>query len=411
MSQRHIAIVTLLANGHVHPILPLCSQLVHRGYRVSCPTSAHFSDKIKKAGAEPIIFTDRRMSEEMIEGIRRAFASPSGDPMWWDWSAALQLHNTDAATEILSQIQDFYRNNKPNLILYDRWIFYGRLLAKELDCPVAQMSPHFAYFNNMMSRSDGICRNPYPMRKVSKEVDAFFAGRGLVTQDCLWHTEELNIHFIPRAFQHNSDYFDQRFYFSGALLRAPSSTWKNNSNGRPLVLISDLSGLQGLGVNAKSYFNLFVDALCNVECHCVLSIGDSAGADSLGPLPPNFELNQGASHLEILPHAALAVCHGGMGSTLEAIYHGVPVLACPPHPWCEEVAYRLVELGLGTRLPRYTLTSEMIRATVLEMLGDAKLLNRVKVMQQLFMRSGGVEGAVDQIERFLERSRIQKIRS
>ena len=65
-------------------------------------------------------------------------------------------------------------------------------------------------------------------------------------------------------------------------------------------------------IDYSEYFEMFVHALSESPYHCILSIGD----DDLAPdLPPNFELNRRASHLEILPHAALSICHGGMGST------------------------------------------------------------------------------------------------
>ena len=145
-------------------------------------------------------------------------------------------------------------------------------------------------------------------------------------------------------------------------------------------------------------FRLVVNALAECELDCVLSVGSDFDGDLGSFLPGNFRLNREASHLEILPHAALAISHGGMLTTLEALYNGVPSLMIPSHPGAEEVAYRAAELGLGIRLRMEEATKKTIRASVERLLRDSRMLEGVRQARNAFRASGGASEAADRIE-------------
>jgi MGT family glycosyltransferase len=301
---------------------------------------------------------------------------------------------------MLLQVQTFYEQNPPDLILYDIYAVGGRLFANKLNRPAVRMSPHFAQYKSYLMRQNGVFETPLGAEGYRNDLNSFLASHGIRTPDNLWHVEKLNIHFIPREFQYCENHFDDRFSFVGALLdRAVTPTWQNTSSGRPIVLISGMSGLLDMSANSLSYYKLLIESLSDTELHCILSIGDSFDPRLLGQLPDHFEINQSASHLEILPHAAISVCHGGMLSTLEALYNGVPVLSIPNRSGTEdEVASRNVELGGGRKLVRDTVTAEGIRETITEMLHGASLRCRVAKMQDMFRKSGGARLAADQIE-------------
>jgi len=397
MERQHIAVFTLLGNGHVYPVLPLCAELVKHGHRVTYATNEQYAPLVAEVGAETVLFR-RDANEKMTIDSLLLMDESREREMEKSW----QSHFFAEAAAQLLQVDTFYRENAPDLILYDRYHLPGRILAKRLDIPLVQISPHFAHYNNLACRVDGVCQNPEAIVEWSKKVDAFLSTHGISTPGSFWHIENLNIHFIPREFQHNGDWFDERFCFVGSLLDRPfRPMWTDTSNGRPIILISGASLLSGTRLDSSDYFDILIDALSGLPYHCVLSLGDG---DLSRTLPPNFELNRHASHLEILPHAALSICHGGMGSVLEAVYNGVPVLMIPLVRGCEEVAYRTQELGIGVGIPKPALSLEGIRSAVSEMLHDLSLRNRVKSMRDIFRRSGGAELAMRRIETYLAES-------
>lgn len=400
MIKRHIAFFTPMGNGHVFPVLPICSELLRRGYQVSYATTAHYAKRIRDSGAEPVLFKDSPIAPHWDEALKRSLGLQPNDPEWWSIMAAFYLYQQRLLTaDLLTQTLGFYDRNIPTLVLYDNAFLAARVIAKRFDTAIAQCSPHFAQYRKHATRTGGLCRNPPELLGISSELDSFLAEHGIGGSGHLWHTERMNIHLIPRAFQYHGESFDDRYLFACTIPdRTVKRDWVDNSNGYPIILISDLSGTQNVWTGSNSYFHHCIDALSQSAFHCILSGGDSV---SLRSLPRNFEINRSAAHLEILAHAALSICHGGMSSTLESIYSGVPVLAIPVSPQTAEVSFRMSELGLGRELARHSLTSEVVRNTVIEMMEDSTLLERVTSMRSTFRSAGATEMVCNRIERFL----------
>lgn len=394
MKSRHIAIFTILSAGHVYPALGLCSELVSRGYRVTYPTSERFADKIRQTGAEPVVFNLPELKN--AEKIRRY--PSSHDPRFWRLFATIFCPAfLTSAAGTLAEVEGFYRENAPDLVLYEWFAFAGRILAKRQNIPAAQLWAHFAHQGHLI-REEGVCHNPKPMLGFAHLVDSFMSAHGIDETDSLWHTEKLNIYFVPREFQFNGDSFDERSCFVGPCLnRPPRGSWHNNSRGKPILLISESAATPD-----ARFLKICIDAFAGSGYHVVFSVGGSSAPSSTTPLPENFEINRDAYNIEIFPHAALTICQGGMGTTLESLYFGVPVLAVPVMPYHTEVAYRLAELGLGTHLPERDVSVAAMIENVGRILADKSLLKRVKAMQQALRNSGGAAMAANHIERFLD---------
>jgi MGT family glycosyltransferase len=395
--RRHIAIFTLTGRAHTYPVLGLCTELTRRGYRVTYATDDDQAHLIRQAGAEPVIFIPPKL--ETTSELNNAFRLPASHPDWWVMCATVVYPWLLCTAAIaVTQLEAFYKNNAPDLILYDLDAFAGRILARRLNCRAIQIHAGFFRQETFQYWAKGVCCTPQPMLEFGRILDSFLWAYGINEKDSLWRVEDLNIGFIPREFQYHSDSFDNRYCFVGPCLNRPfHPVWRNNSVGRPIILITDTTGSCD-----SSYFNAFVDALSGSEYHVILSIGEQVQSSSLQLLPPNFEVNRDASHLEIIPHAALLICQSGTGGVFEALYYGVPMITLPITPFHEEVAYRVDELGLGISLPRHAITSDMIRDSVEGVLGDAALLGRVKEMQRAFRSSGGAAMASDKIEEFLD---------
>jgi MGT family glycosyltransferase len=397
MKRPHITIFAGLSKAHTFPALGLCPELVKRGHRVTFATDKHHATLVRPSGAEPIIFEPVKF--ELPEHFKDSlYKLPPEHPSWWTLIAStVYPWNIRIAEVAIAQLEAFYREDPPDLILYDHDAFAGRILAALLNTPAIQIRPHFARYERSLYWKDGIGHNPPPMLEFAGILDSFLRSYGIEEADNLWHVESLNICLFPRVFQYDVELFDDRYCFVGACLNRPfQPMWENKSGGKPIILVTDTTGSDD-----HSYFNALIDALSGREFHVILSVDEQFQKGAVQSLPANFEINQHASHLEIIPHTSLLICQAGMGGTLEAIYSGVPVIALPLSPSHEEVACRLVELGLGIRLPRHALRTDIIRHNVERVLADTSLLRRVKDMQDIFRRSGGAVMAADKIEDYL----------
>jgi MGT family glycosyltransferase len=110
------------------------------------------------------------------------------------------------------------------------------------------------------------------------------------------------------------------------------------------------------------------------------------------------EAHRWVAHGDVLPHCSVFLCQGGMGSLMEALSFGVPVIAVPHHPEQHINARQIRRLGLGASLDKETVTAERIRDTVLAVDRDDAVRRRVQLMRREVHAAGGAVRAADEIE-------------
>ena len=401
MQGQHIALFPLPGVSHVFPFLGLCPELVRRGYRVSVATIEAVAKRVVAAGAEPVIVeTDSYSIPTAMAAIQEL---PLIDPKRWEELAHIHsrwLLNSVAIT--VRHLDEFYKKNRPSLVIYELSAYAGRILAKRFHAPAIQYYPDFIQHREYVCWETSVGHNPQSIVDFSRLLDSFLWAYGFEGPDNFWQTEDLNLYQFPREFQFNPDSIDsRRFCFVGPFLDRPfTPVWNSHSGGKRVILVSAVGGPIG-GLIDASYFNKVIAALSGSEYHVILSVGEHFPISELRTLPMNFEINRCASHLEILPHTDLHLYSGGPNGTLESLYFGVPLIAIPTFDRSYIIANRLAELGIVRNLPLHTLTSQMIRGNVESVLQDHTFLGRVKEMQKVVRSSGGSAMAVDRIEEFL----------
>lgn len=90
-----------------------------------------------------------------------------------------------------------------------------------------------------------------------------------------------------------------------------------------------------------------------------------------------------------------------MNSTMEALYFSVPLVAFPLQPEQEANARRIVDLGLGRRLPAEGLSPDLIRQTVTDVGNDPGIRENLEAMGKVVRGAGGARAAADAIEDYL----------
>jgi MGT family glycosyltransferase len=209
--------------------------------------------------------------------------------------------------------------------------------------------------------------------------------------------DDRNVVFLPRQFQLHADDFDYRHAFVGPC-RPPTPEakgWLDASDDRPLVLIS-----LGTTFNRNAdFFRRCAAAFAGLSWRVVITLG-SAGVDpaELSDLT-GVEVYRWAPHTVLLPRASVFVCHGGMGSMLEALSFGTPLVLVPPDITEHRInARRAAELGLGRVLPFDTMTPGDLRDAVLRVAADEGVRVRVADMRRHVAEAGGAERAADVLE-------------
>jgi UDP:flavonoid glycosyltransferase YjiC (YdhE family) len=163
---------------------------------------------------------------------------------------------------------------------------------------------------------------------------------------------------------------------------------------RPLVLVACSSEFQDDGEIAAT-------ALAGLRDDYRLVV-TTAGVDpaSLGD-PGDALVDRFLPHGEILPHADVVVCHGGMGVTQKALSFRVPVCVVPWGRDQLDVAAHVVEAEAGTRVSRRKLSPSRLGAAVEEARACRAGAARVKAGYEA---TGGTHAAADALEALLDRS-------
>jgi UDP:flavonoid glycosyltransferase YjiC (YdhE family) len=129
----------------------------------------------------------------------------------------------------------------------------------------------------------------------------------------------------------------------------PLPAWWANAQ-EPLVYLTFGSVTGSLAFFPALYRNA-LEALGSLPIRVLLTIGRDADPAALGPLPSNAHVAPWVAQHEVLPHAAAVVSHGGYGTTLGALAHGVPLVLLPlfaGDQW--RTARRVAQVGAGLLL-------------------------------------------------------------
>lgn len=389
----HIAFFNFPAIGHVNPTLGVVEELVRRGNRVTCTVTEHFAPAVEGVGAEAVVY------ESVFGDFYRS-------PYTAEANAGEGLRCLNEATSLVEQVSPFYENDKPDLIAHDFMAWGARFYASKNDIPVVRLFPSYAaneHFSIQEKFPLAEYSDPQVMDMIG-QLAALLPQFGLPADPMAFFQgiERRGIVFMPREFHYDGETFDERFVFAGPCLgdRSFQGTWEPTSD-RPVLLIS----LGTAATGWPEFFGAAVDALRDGEWEVVMAVGDHIDPAELGDLPSHFHVTRHVPQLDVLRRARLFITHGGMNSTMEALYHGVPMVVVPQMNEQRANGLRVAELGLGRHLTKEETTAQSLRKTVDEVAGDPSVRERVESLSRVMRATDGPAIAADAIESFLAEAR------
>ncbi|HEX6499076.1 MAG TPA: macrolide family glycosyltransferase [Micromonosporaceae bacterium] len=369
--------------GHVNPTLAVARELVARGHQVTYWLTEPFRDAVPATGAEfreiPDLPADGRL--------------PAGtDPLVT--LALIPARLAAGAVEVLPQVLDDVRALDPQVVVYDQLCVWGRLVAEVAGVPAAMLCTTYAS-NSRFSFLTAPGARPVP--RITAAEQAFEHDLSLLGQrygtprlrvpDLFLHAEPVTVVFTTREFHPAVETFDDRYTFVGPAL--PDDV--------PERAATDL-----VYVSLGTVFNDWPELLPI----CAAGFADDArrvvvttGGRAVGEVPPGLTVVRHAAQVELLAEAAVFVTHGGMGSVMEALYLGVPMVVIPQTPEQELTAERVVDLGLGVRLDRAATNPTSLRAAVDRVTRAGGYRTRLARMRAAVRAAGGARAAADALER------------
>jgi len=143
--------------------------------------------------------------------------------------------------------------------------------------------------------------------------------------------------------------------------------WLAGLDGAPIVYFT-----LGTVFNLESgdLFQRVIAGLRELPIHLVVTVGRDVDPAELGPQPASVRIERYVPQASLLPRCALVVSHGGSGSVMGALAHGLPMVLVPLGADQPLNAARCAALGVARELDAAELTPEAVRAAAAAMLAD-----------------------------------------
>lgn len=148
--------------------------------------------------------------------------------------------------------------------------------------------------------------------------------------------------------------------------------------------------LMGLGTNIRSdqigeeNINKIIEAFRQIpEYNFIWKFETS---EMIKDIPPNLMIKDWLPQNDILAHSNVKgfITHGGLLSTHESIWYGVPMVVIPLFSDQHRNSFRIVNSGMGLKINFHSFTTDKLRKTIVEVLHSPKIRKNVQQQSKRF---------------------------
>jgi UDP:flavonoid glycosyltransferase YjiC (YdhE family) len=148
-----------------------------------------------------------------------------------------------------------------------------------------------------------------------------------------------------------------------------------------------------------------LEGLRDVPAQIVVCVGRERDPSAFGPQPAHVRIERFVPQAQLLPHCDAVISHGGSGSVLGALTHGLPLVLLPIGADQPLNAARCEAIGVGRVLDPLTLTPEHLRETVIRVLEDPVHRNAARQVKSEIAAMPDPDRAVTSLERVASAAR------
>lgn len=123
-------------------------------------------------------------------------------------------------------------------------------------------------------------------------------------------------------------------------------------------------------VESGDLFERALAGLRDLPANVVATVGRELDPAEFGPQPEHIRIARYIPQAALLPRCAAVVSHGGSGTVIGALAHGLPMVLLPMGADQPRNAARCAELGVGLALDAAGAAPEDVRAAVAAVLAD-----------------------------------------
>ena len=364
--------------GNLPPSLGIARVLTERGHELAFAGRPEKVPRVKAAGFRAI---------EITQAYAQVDRYPQGLPLT---RPACYLTSPGVEEEVRSIVAA----EAPDLILIDAMFPAALAHAGEFGRPSAVLVHTFVFRQLDMWRK--VIGNFDNMRQ-----RAGFPG--LPPLDALWQPRERIISTSLAAFDAAPLSGWEMVRHAGPVLEdekfaVPRPLPWPSVDPTPLVMVSFSTMFEQRNADKMQRT---LDALAEFQVHVVATTAGIVAPSELA-VPNNAVVLDYAAHDQIMKRAALVVTHGGHGTAMRALRHGVPMILIPglagDQPF---VAAAMQEFGAGLALPGDA-SVEAIRAAAQQILSTPSFKQNARERAKALAGVDGAANAAGEVESLLD---------
>lgn len=386
-----IMIAAIAAAGHVNPLRPLASAFRDSGHDVVWATGADICRDLADEG-----YTTRVAGPPLPELLGALAARTRGQPgggvkpdRMTHWFAP-RLFGEVGMQLTADALLATARELRPDVVLFESRCYAAPAVARSVGAyPVLQA------VTTLLA--------PAVEELVNDAVTPFWHELGLDGPSYAGLYDGLTLSAFPASLDDPSPYAGLVVHRLAPLTHHQPLDWLDDwltgRGGRPLVYATLGTVFGGNAPLLRS----MIEGLAALDAAVVLTVGANGDVDALGTPGPHMRFERFVPQDAVLAKSAAVVSHGGSGTTLAALAHGLPHLFLPQGADQFINARVAQKQGFGRVLLPGEDTAKRISDAVQDLLTDPSYAARAR--ERSHEMSQGLTGqqAVDLIERTITR--------
>jgi UDP:flavonoid glycosyltransferase YjiC (YdhE family) len=323
-----VLVVTWAPGGNLPPLVAAGSVLARRGHEVQFLASAETSGLPKQLGFP----------------VARYRRSPNPETKVVFESQADEVMAVVAGTELALDARDVLVDLRPDLAIVDCMLPAAIAAARATGTPTASLV-HFLYGlarTQMLRAGGGWTTDLHSLGCTHRALGLATARGGLAA----WEAPEMLLVTAPRWLDIDADAPSHVVYAGPLDVKAGHDAAGSARRARPAVLLTFSTTVMH---GQAALIDRVCQAIAPLDLDATLTLGPAVDRDAVHL--HNVEAVGFADHDRLMPGCAVVVNHGGLGTVLRALVHGVPQLLLPLGRDQAFNASRVEALHAGIQLP------------------------------------------------------------
>lgn len=368
--------------GHINPTVSVGTVLMDRGHDVAWVGHRELLERLTPTGAN-IYDVGSHLSDADYDALREKGRTLRGAAafrfLWEDlfWPLAEAM-----VPGVETAVQAF----EPHVVVVDQQTLAGGIVARRHGLPWVTSASTSA---TLVDPLDAL---PQLRAWMRDGTDALQRQHGLEPLEDM-RSPHVLVAFTTAGFAGAVDPPDHWHFVGPVITDRPETPfpWEALDPDRPKVLVSlgTVSGERG-----ERFFGAVADAVRDADMQVIASVPEGVQVDA----PPNMLCRSFLPQLQLLPHMQAVVTHAGHNTTVETLWHGLPMVLAPIRDDQPVVAQQVVNAGAGLRVKFGRVKAPKLRSALDAVLGDPAYAAAAQRVQAGFRAAGGASLAADVIE-------------